>query len=271
MRALTPTVNHSTAFKRSLLVLGPLILAFVIPAHLQEPAPVTKNYVRWAQEFLTSLYPDLGGKGYVASLETSFRYDVPVIEDRQFDLYIGRGSKNLILGYLAGYEGQNPPPTNAYPGPVYPEQLLISSFQFAEEGRLLSFASKGPVVGSTDKYREIVNLVSRSPAMTDSEAAAILKQAGARYGPSDKDEFAKHLPIEKLQRFFGPLKVASVDFPVSDGNGVRAGWPEWHVLAVSNGGGRDVKYQLWFEPFKGDLVRLSTIPSASNAPGLDRP
>jgi len=249
---------------RSILFLVALIPGSSLPARLQEPPSQTKDNVRVAHEFLTSLYPDLSGKGYIMTLESSSRFDGPA-NDRYFDLYVGRGPKDEIIGYVGGYPHNTPPSANSPTGPIHPEQLLESSFQFGENGRLTSFAARGPAL-KPDKYVEIISLVPSSPDMKDAEVEALLKQAGAMYGPSDKDVFVKHLPMDKLQRFLGPLEVTSVEFPVPDANGLRIGWPEWRVLAkAKNGSSSEPSYKMTFEPFKGDLVGLSVLSMTPNS------
>jgi hypothetical protein len=225
----------------------------------QEPAPPTKNYVRLAQVFLTSLYPELNGKGYVMSLESSFRYDFPMIENSAFDLYVGVGPKNMIVGYLGGYEGTVPHKEPLHAGPVTARQLLISSFEF-QDGNLISFGAKGPAVGNQEKYQQVVSQLVDQPDMTDAEAATILKQAGARYGPTDKDDFLKHLPLEKLSPFVGSATLIAATLPSVAKEGLKSRWPEWHVRAKAKPAGRqESTYEMWFEPFRGDLVRLSEV------------
>jgi hypothetical protein len=267
-----PTAINSISVKRSLLFLAPLALVSCSLAHSQESAPATKNYVHLAQEFLVSLYPDLAGKGYVMSLEASFRYDVPMNENTGFDLYVGRGPKGMVVGYLGGYMGQEPPKKKLQSGLMTAEQFLISSFLFNNDGKLTSFGVKGPAVGNPDKDEEVTKLAFSPPyEMTDTKAVAALKQAGARYGPTDKDEFVKHLPIDQLRRYLGPLNVISVEFPILDEHRTTR-WPRWHVLAkVENGSSAERTYEMWLEPFKGDLVRLSLVPAPTNAGIPKRP
>lgn len=256
MRALS-AINKANMKRGCFLLI--LIFLYSMPARLQEPAPPARNYVRWAQEFLVSFYPELTGKGYTASLESSFGYDVPMNENSAFELYVGRGPRRMLLGYLGGYEPATPPKKPPKAGPVYPEQLLSSSFQFQNE-KLLTFGASGASIGNPEKAEQVSNNVLTHPEVTDAEAAAILKEAGAKYGPWNKDEFSKQLPMESLQRFLGPLRVISVEFPVLDENGARPRWPEWHVVTRRSREASDQgTYELWFEPFKGDLVRVSAV------------
>jgi hypothetical protein len=95
---------------RSILFLVALILGSSLPARLQEP-PSPPDNVRVAHEFLTSLYPDLSGKGYILTLEANSRFDAPT-NDRYFALYVGRGPKDAITGYIAGYAPNSPHSAN---------------------------------------------------------------------------------------------------------------------------------------------------------------
>lgn len=243
-----------------LLLLASLFSTLLV----QGQQPTQKNYVLLAHEFLRALYPGLTGHGYIMSLESSFRYDIPT-ENNLFNLYVGRGPKNMVIGYLGGYEGSGPPPPGLHPGPAHPEQLLASSFEFDAGGAIVSFAATGSALGDPKRQDDANERIRALEEATDAEAAAILKEVGATFTPDKKDELMRHLPIEKLQRFLGPLKESSVRSPtLRDETNGRFTWPEWHVTATNGLVGDHARvYDMWFEPFKGDLVRISVNSPAS--------
>jgi hypothetical protein len=84
---------------------------------------------------------------------------------------------------------------------------------------------------------------------------------GAKYEPSDKEEFIKNIPIAKLERFLGKLRVISVEF-------VHGGWAQisvlgfWRVVAqVEQSNGTILKYDITFEQFNGHLTSITTLPN----------
>ena len=86
---------------------------------------------------------------------------------------------------------------------------------------------------------------------------AALKNAGAKYGPGDKDQFIKDLPVQKLQRFLGKLQVLSVTFqPLSEDRFNAHIWPLWQVKAKADTGSGKLTYEMTFEQFQGELLSV---------------
>jgi hypothetical protein len=108
MPALT-AARKLTSLKRNLLVATALLLGAPVLLAPQERAPQVDNHLRVAQEFLASLYPALVGNDYIMTVETSFRFDAPVDQNIQLDLWVGRGRRGTVGGYMGGYMGQEPP------------------------------------------------------------------------------------------------------------------------------------------------------------------
>jgi hypothetical protein len=84
-----------------------------------------------------------------------------------------------------------------------------------------------------------------------------LKNAGASFGPAEKEAFVNSLHLERAEQALGRLKVLSVDFVLPDehiGN-FAAGAFQWAVHAEAQlPDGTICKYALGFEPFKGKLI-----------------
>jgi hypothetical protein len=240
-----------------------LVLAFVSGPFLlnsQQPTASTKNYVLTAQEFLKSMYPNLSGKKRFLTIQTSILYDEPAAQLNQFQLFVGAGPKDQLLGYLGGYMGEKPP-KDYKPGPVYPKQFLTVGFKFDNQGRLLSLAPSGPALGNPDANDAFLTSVEDHPEWSDERLAAALKDEGAKYGPTDKKDFTRNLPIRTLQRFLGKMNILSVEFTGLDRPNIL---PMWVVKAKAGPpAANQLTYELWFEPFKGDLIEIRTIPPAA--------
>ena len=226
----------------------PLVLAWCVRAQPQAPVPTTENYIRQAQEFLGELYPNLRGKGYM-SIEASQRNDEIADQTNLFTLYIGAGPKGFATGSVNGKA-------------VYAEQYLTTNFEFNGDGRLISFSAIGSAVGKPNDAQKFDGFISSHPKISDLQATRALQEAGAKFGLWNKDKFMEHFPKEDLERFVGKLSITSIEFPVPDeDHALPNGWPMWTVKAEATGkNGVKLVYEMQFEPFKGDLTSLTTVP-----------
>lgn len=225
----------------------------------QEPVPVTKNYVVWAHEFLRTMYPDLNGKKYFLSVEASEEYDKLGEPMKSLQIYVG---EEVVFApsrcCFGGYVGSAPPPENSHP---WPRQLLKSGFGFDSHDRLGSFGADGSAIGNPEVSATFGKLAGPHPEWTDAEVNAALKKAGVKYGPGDKEQFIKDLPIQKLDHFLGKLVVISVELLPVDRNATQA-WPWWEVKAkATQPDGAELSYKLTFEPSKGDLTDIVQVPN----------
>jgi hypothetical protein len=215
-----------------------------------------------ARDILRTLHPELNDKNYTMSIAAPIAYDHPDESAQYFELNVGDGFKDIILGYIGGYQGEKP--KDYKPGPIHPKQYLTGNFTY-QGGQLRSFDVSGSVVGAGEAimltmYKQVEEL---KPPTTAAKVNWILKQSGARYGFEDKQAFIAALLLAKLEPFIGKMSITSVKFGGSDEDedDVRASnWPNWTVLATALQGGRQVPVQMLFEPFKGDLLFLIIDP-----------
>jgi hypothetical protein len=112
-----------------------------------------------------------------------------------------------------------------------------------------------------EQQREALHhLVASHPDWSNAQIANALKQAGAQFGPEDKEAFVNSLPLNKAERFLGKIKITSVQFeyPARDQNGqfTTLGL-SWVVQAAAElPDGTHPAYTLVFEPFEGKLTDL---------------
>jgi hypothetical protein len=244
------------------LIFGLLVLAaFCPPAYEQEATPVAGKYVAQARNILRALYPELDDKGYALSIATPINYDRPDESSQYFELNVGDRFKDIILGYIGGYQGEKP--KDYKPGPIHPKQYLTGIFTY-QGGHLKSFDVSGSVVGNPDAILALREQIAvPKPGVTAAKANPALKQAGAKYGLEDKAAFVAALPLARLEPFVGKLSITSVKMEGSDedDDDVRASsWPNWTVLATAQQADRQVPVRMAFEPFKGDLISLIVDP-----------
>jgi hypothetical protein len=225
----------------------------------QEPVPVSKSYVVWAQDFLRTMYPALNGKGYVFTVKTGLPYDNPGAPILPQHVFLGEGPEYAVL-YVVGGPVDFPRPAGDFPAGPRAQQVLQTGFDFDGHDRLLSFSAEGSAIGNREAAMAFAKLVENHPEMTDAEVIAALKKAGAKYGPNDKESLIKDFPYAKLDRFLGKLRVVSVDFfPLDERRDNPESWPMWTVMAeAKQRDGTVITYKLTFEPFKGDLLDIGS-------------
>jgi hypothetical protein len=110
------------------------------------------------------------------------------------------------------------------------------------------------------ELEDVRRLVGSHSEWSDAQIGNALKQAGARFGPDDKEAFVDSLPLNKAERFLGKLKIASVEFtyPKRQPSG-RMPVPAliWTVQADAVlPDGTHPQYSFDFEPFGGKLIAL---------------
>ena len=246
--------------------------------------------IPWAREFLRALYPNLNGKKYVLTVETYFNYDRPDTAINWLRMDVGEGAKDLVLRYGGGcvdtlspaplpgamppeFASPTPPLASSLPslnqqsenncsgGAVYPKQFLSVSFQFDREGRLTNFGADGPFINDRKAGNEVYEIVRAHPQMMYAEIVAALKLHGTKYGPDDKEQFVKDLPLKELEQFLGKLQILSVGFHQIDKDpdptpwiGI---WPDWTVKAeATTKDGAKVPYEMHFSHLNGYLTGL---------------
>lgn len=147
-----------------------------------------------------------------------------------------------------------------------PIPLLSVGFTFSTAGsneRIFHLSAAGPAV-NTDRLQQLINEVDSHPEWSDADVLRALAKAGARFGPSAKEELLDELPIEGLKALIGNIKVESVSFKIRDAAQVREHLPSaallWTIKVLSQSNGQELKYYLLLEPFDGKLVSLGRIP-----------
>jgi hypothetical protein len=273
----------------SLSALCVLLLCPSVIASPQEATPSANDRVAWAQAFLRGLYPGLKEKKLISTVETAVPFDERSPPISWLTLYVGEGFKYWLMGYHGclteppvregALPGPEPPvsstappapqtpseqlPDVCKPGPMYPKQFLTAGFQFDKDGRLATFGADGPFINDRKADNEAYAIVGAHPQMTYAEVVATLKQHGTKYGPGDRDQLARDLPLKQLEPFLGKLQIDSIDFPHMDEDHNPVPWvdrwlaPDWTVKAhVTTKDGAKVAYELKFSHLNGYLTGL---------------
>jgi hypothetical protein len=124
---------------------------------------------------------------------------------------------------------------------------------------LTSFGADGPYINDHTADNEVYEIVHAHPQITYPEIVAIMKQHGTKYGPDDKEQFVRDLPLKQLEPFLGKLQIVSVGFHEIDKNTDAAPWvgiwPDWTVKAqATTKDGAKVPYDLHFSHLTGYLT-----------------
>lgn len=217
-------------------------------AFSQAPPPGSQETVlTFVHDFLQVFYPEALGKGNQLILCVSHPADASWREISGVYFKVTPSSTEEPNPLT------DPNPTPNHLGGFFwlrPQQL----------GRIQQFAASFDAVHAKD-LKAVRDLVESHPEWAETAAIRALKQAGARYGPAEKEEFVNSLHLEKAERFLGRLKLKSVEFnglsPIHTGN-FAAGSLDWVVQAEAElPDGTHVDYGFTFEPFGGKLIFVS--------------
>lgn len=242
-------------------------------------APPTPNRLKVATEFLRTFYPELNGKNYFLDLETSLYYDqagdpfggllwltiseLPKgYEDVVRPCPPGTTPTRKVLG--GGFIGGTCPEKG-----IPPQQFLSAVFHFDAEGHLVTFSAGGPATTNPSARETFAKARPTTRPMTGAELIAAFKSSGGKYGPDDKEELIKSLPLTKLEHFLGKLTLIFVEFDTfqEDDRSDFDDEMRWDVrVSAKRDDGTSAKYLLRFDQYNGKLVTacdLSQYPCNS--------
>lgn len=202
-------------------------------------APRPDDYVARAMELLRILFPVMGGT------------DVVISDQRPLGRQVYPDAINPFSITLTNHKGLNP--LGAY-----------FTFDFKTQD-LRDVLISGPFV--TDRVRKFEKEVDEHPDWSEEQIVARLKTAGAKFGPDNRDQFLRALPLKELEPVTGRLEVTGDVFSVrsaSIGGDPPVAAIGWTVTATWHRA--DGKFEgdciLLFEPFEGALwsYSMSSLP-----------
>ena len=206
----------------------------------------------FVHDSLEAFYPETFGKDRYVSLLTGHPVDSPWSEVYGVKFEIKRFGPGVSFNptFDAKTGKPIPAPENA--------TFLEGSFWFDETGGIKRVLFDGNDAHSKQN-EEIRKLIDSHPEWSEVEALKALKQAGAAYGPTERDHFLQVAQLENLGRILGKHKVQSAEFhtllnPEHEGNFAELYWQVNVDVQLPNGSA--VAYVLSFEPFKGKLVSI---------------
>jgi hypothetical protein len=176
-------------------------------------------------------------------------------------------------------------PLHLSPGTVIPQPETITCLKgqiwIGPQGEIVRFWADGELAHS-QQNEAIGRLVELHREWSDEQAGRALKEAGALYGPADKDEFVRSLHLPYLEKSLGLTILSDEDLKQVYDRAVPLirfdGWsnPEhegsftgfdWVVLMKARlPDGSVGKYAFGFEPFEGKLTGINHLPEPPKMP-----
>lgn len=217
-------------------------ILFARPIGAQQQSRDQFERLATTQEFLRSLYPELRNKTYVMNVSASTPFDSNWTFMSDLDVSIGPSDPRSGNGYWRKAE------------------VLGGLFQFRREDGLN--AVKIRYASLQLKLDAIRVQVNSHQQWSDRQVVAALKNAGARFGPNDKDALQKVLPLDALEPFIGKLNVDSTVFFLRHKQAPRSlAELYWEVDGTSSmSNGEKASWSLVIEPFEGKLQSLIRAP-----------
>ena len=231
-------MSHSVLSRR--IVAAAILFASCASALGGAPRP--DDYVARAMQFLRSLFPDLRGTDAIVS-------DQRPLQRQSYPDIIN--PFEIKLTYRSGAD-----PLGAY-----------FTFDFATHD-LRSVLISGPFVSS--RVQKLEKEVDEHPEWSEQQIVEKLKSAGAKFGPNDREELLRALPLKELEPLTGRLEVTGDVFNVrsaSVGGDQPVAAIAWTVTAKwhSADGKLEGNCVLLFEPFEGALWSYSMSSPARPA------
>jgi hypothetical protein len=234
---------------RLVVLIVTAVFAFRDPTGATQEPVRCPNPVHEAQRFVQTLYPETRAKGYAVLFAVGGTYEGAWKNIPRMELALLKTNSTPSIDLLLGE-------TRGKYKPLDPE--LTASFDFDKDGRIEGVTIHGNTLANDKKCEQISLLVNTHRNWSDSQVVRALKEAGAKYGPEDKDGFLASLPLKDLEEFLGKLTIKSAEFQLRhDQPGGPIPELSWSVEAESRSTDGKVKIlTLMFEPFAGKLNQI---------------
>jgi hypothetical protein len=219
---------------------------------------------------LKAFYPEVYGKERYLLFSAEQPVDSETWEQfTRVDFTIKCFSWNASWGVaIDGETGKEiPPPENT--------TFLKGQARMWPHGDLRQLYFEGELAHSKEN-ETIEKLVESHPEWSDEQAGRALTEAGALYGPANKDVFTRSLRLPELEKSLGLTILSADNTKGADAKTMRSiefeGWTNsqhdgsftgfvWTVrMDAGLVGGRSRKYAFYFEPFEGKLIGIFQLP-----------
>ena len=202
------------------------------------------------QKLLRAAFPDVAPTSFLAlTIVSSFDRVPGPVGNLSFQVTdVSPGNEQ----YLGGNE--------EHPGRIRRPQILMDGIcLFDRFGTLQQLFIHSDSLTSGQKHEALRTLANSHPEWTNAQAIQALTEAGAEYGPWNKDAFLKSLPVKGIgDALGGQLAIESADFDslsaTREGDFASFHWAV--VFRIQEPSDKTVQYKAIFEPFGGRLTWL---------------
>ena len=217
------------------------------------------------RDFLAIFYPELKQRWTTLTVRQPYAFSNAKATERMYFVSASEEPPDCGPGgYVPGFPPtKKPPPSDKDCAPAAPaptHKLFEGYFVVAENTHAIhNFGYSAPLPG--DRLQTLVKTVREHPEWSDGDADKALERAGAKFRLHDEVQLLRTVPLSKLSKFWGPLRVRSVKFNVRSENVIDdAGNHDaemlWEVRLKPIKASGKFEYSLSFEPFDGKLVGM---------------
>jgi hypothetical protein len=241
--------NFGPAF---LMPVAILIFGLSSPQLYAAPPNEPGKQIAVLQDFLRVAYPELFGKDRYLEIHAGQSIDFPWRTFYRLNFEVNTLPPDASFGITID------PHTGKVIPPPQHITLMTGDTQFNEEQIVEIWVGNSDLI-SSKQNDQIDKLIQSHPEWSDARAYEELKKAGARYGPSDKEQFVQSLHLERFENLVGRLKITSVEprsLPENRDSSDNVDL-DWLVRVDAQlPDGTHHTYALFFEVFGGRLIGL---------------
>ena len=223
--------------------------------------------MRAIEEFLLTVYPTLQGRLGQLTFEVE---ELNLRPEGETSIYVDFAQCHVGSGVPGGGQPQFrscPVPAGGLPLTDYLLRARIDIGGTSEDFQISEFWAHGELV--TAKLDALRAQIGQNPAWTDEQILDVLERANPKFGPTQRQAFAKQVPLELVRRFSGcnldlsqMRLVAHRTIHPTDPPELDLYWEVVgsHTRRAFYGGGeyKQVVERCFarFEPFEGNLITL---------------
>jgi hypothetical protein len=119
-----------------------------------------------------------------------------------------------------------------------------------------------------EKQEALIKLVDEHPDWDEAKMTDALIDAGAKFGPNQKQALVAQLPTKRLEPLIGRIEVQSVQFQFRQNNEPpRYASLAWTIHFRATTAGKSNDYFISMEPFGGKVVMFGRAAQLSSSIG----
>lgn len=109
----------------------------------------------------------------------------------------------------------------------------------------------------TKQIHEAWDVINAHPEWTDEQDLEAARKLGMRFGPEEKADLLRLLPLKGLSSIYGPLQITVAEFTVTGVKEPETNFALLHWLITAKSARTQKTLQLMVEPFRGKIIAIS--------------